>query len=1208
MLDFLSQKNVKELLSNPTTIYYIERLCSEVERQPSVSKHKPQRNKEVFTQLPLDKEESEMQLMYDIENESPNLLSPNPKAAYGTANDRRREKDNNVKEVLAPGLITGLLERNVSRARILKLIGEYLPIAVFIAKIKNMTRNLDKLAYYMKQTLDISAFNEKTILLDEKYMHLLLRHILLFEENKIFKELLAALPNMDIILDEKFISLFETEYRFDQLLEVFRLLESKMVKQMRSSLSTRKTFSLGEQAESLDQRLPYFNLTHSKLILITNKYMLCTHSNDLLLAIYKHLSMSNQEIVDIMLEAGEDERLISLSNNIEDIVNYINDEDLICKARFTALVLFDKSELINIFNKQYDEKMTVYEKICRLIASGKNAESLCAVIMHVHSTFWDMQKLPKFYKAMLQVFSDMKPSNKINKDGSKSKESWLVHIESPLLFCVKMLYFLKKMKKQLDFKEMEITQLMLALQAFCICFCKTADEDVLMINLFEKDSDDRDFLEYAFLLQDMTILEIEFVESVIYRMWDLGRHTMQTLTQFMRLNFFSSEIHKFSMDVFKKKFEMPIEDDDSFQLEFRYTSNSVFMRIASEMAWPFLIISFEFIFSLMIIRYYKNFQFTDDWLTHHFKMNPVFSVVHIYLRASLLLSNLLKSILLKKFKRDGFYHYYFYNLLHALFFIQLIIYPIFYINEFMMVSIVQMLIVLTMIGYVWYNGISLNNIGIILRIFANMVYVVVVFGIVSILVMLMIAYPIHSVFIDFSQVVGGDELNVFRSLYQGVLTLYEFVFGAVVFVRPYLEQNVYTHAITFIMVIFSFFGNIMVANILIAFLSRQFEEITRLAKYYTMRMQFGLVKIFDMEDLDTMFSMPYPLLVPAIPAYFLMIRPGPLRKRVNRFLKKVIHIVNIFIPALAVMLVYLSLLFPIRYIEVLISILIKIPLQPKHIVYTFVWIVVGPLLLIKLFALDLATICKVMLDFSGEEEDLLSPKLNLNAQESSIKTFKNVIKAALYFNEIYEKIKGKNDIDGRIENTVTIQDFLSSMGAKKGDKRSAKKSAPFLKEPNQLEHNDSNNSDSESVEEKEHDPDDFGISFTSKYSAIYSQPQEVLIRLLLKKFTIQRSPNEDVENLKVDLTFMLRKLKKNVNLENIHRLIGFDKTTLYKASKLIRKNQEADVMTELSLVKERVGKLDKQMDEVMSELSRVRDLQNTFVEDYRGKRNSKTDK
>ena len=61
---------------------------------------------------------------------------------------------------------------------------------------------------------------------------------------------------------------------------------------------------------------------------------------------------------------------------------------------------------------------------------------------------------------------------------------------------------------------------------FCRVYVENANEETLYINLFDKDSTGKGFLDYAFIVKDMSILETEQVEGLVYKMWDLGRHTM----------------------------------------------------------------------------------------------------------------------------------------------------------------------------------------------------------------------------------------------------------------------------------------------------------------------------------------------------------------------------------------------------------------------------------------------------------------------------------------------------------------------------------------------------------------------------------------------------------------------------------------------------------------------------------------------------------
>ena len=351
---------------------------------------------------------------------------------------------------------------------------------------------------------------------------------------------------------------------------------------------------------------------------------------------------------------------------------------------------------------------------------------------------------------------------------------------------------------------------------------------------------------------------------------------------------------------------------------------------------------------------------------------------------------MVRTLSIKAFYDETHYLQVFYNIFIGISMAQIIIYPLFLWEEFWFINVSQMLFVVSVVCYILFNMLSLNQIGVYLRIFARMVFVVVVFGCVSVFIILVVAYPIHTGFVTFSQPILGQlykDLNLFDTLYQGVLTCFEFVFGAVVLVRPYVEENAYTYAMTFIMTMFAFFGNIMLANMLVAFLTSQFEHITRNAKYLTMNMQFGLIKVFKTSNVDTLVSLPFWLILPALPLYSLMTNDDERRVRVNLFLRKVIHVVNIFLPTLIVMTIYLIIMMAIRYLQYIAHLFMHSFVQIKNLGYLAAWIVGGPFLLLKLFILDIKTLFSIILDFSKPPCTLLDFELSQHARENLIKIF-----------------------------------------------------------------------------------------------------------------------------------------------------------------------------------------------------------------------------
>ena len=99
-----------------------------------------------------------------------------------------------------------------------------------------------------------------------------------------------------------------------------------------------------------------------------------------------------------------------------------------------------------------------------------------------------------------------------------------------------------------------------------------------------------------------------------------------------------------------------------------------------------------------------------------------------------------------------------------------------------------------------------------------MLKIVIWFTFFSFFAFIFVAFIINRIFIEYH-----SDFNVFDNIYIGLLTLYEFAFGAVLYEKePITTYNFFLNSI---LIIFSFFGNVMLVNILIAYLSNRFNKI-----------------------------------------------------------------------------------------------------------------------------------------------------------------------------------------------------------------------------------------------------------------------------------------------------------------------------------------------------------------------------------------------
>jgi hypothetical protein len=1082
-------------------------------------------------------------------------VSPSPNAKDGRTPRSRKSRPTMLE-------VFNIVNRNEAKDR---LFQAYLPIALFISNafdyvdLKATLLKTYRSTYRDSKNLDGDKIEE-----DAAFIKHVLSCCLEYGEETVYISLLDRMRDLNVILTPEIIDLYINLSRYDYLVTFFEKYQDFMKAyedkaEISRAIQPTPIKDLGKDAEYILKGADNKEsnsaetsangssiINRDKVIFMIKTYFKATDDNNLLISILHTMGLSWRIIMGLLLDVNEEDRVIKVVNENERLVEYLTPSDVLSRNQFKLLILFHKMELINIFNLTLSKntKRTVYQELCSLIENGTSVELLCNVITEVSETFWDMPKVMKFYQALHHLFysssnmngsadSSDSPTRLSEREDKKVLDpstgtaktnisNWLIYIKNPLLFFMTLIKFFKDIKEQLDYRDNAINSLVKDMTNFCGNYIDNASDEVLKINLFDKDNKNKGFLDYAFEVKDMNILEREQIEGLIYQMWDQGRHTLQTIDEFMRLNYLNLKIKRFTFRVFSTSFETPIEDGDSFQFDFKYASNSTALRVISEIFWPLPLIFTEFTFSMLLIKWRLDGVFDRRWADDYRRAYPMQMYVHFFLRLSHIVSICIKSFTIKKYMDETNYILIFNNILIFLSFLQFIVYPLFFGSTFWFINITQMLYPITLCIYVLFNTLAMNDIGVLIRIFARMALVVVVFGTVSFSIITAIAYTIHVVFVPFSQSIVGQvysDLNLFNDLYQGIMTCYEFVFGAVVLVRPYQEENLYTYSMTFVMTMFSFFGNIMLANMLIAFLTSQFEVITTNAKYLTMNMQYGLIKIFRLKDLDTVFSMPFVLSIPALPFYAFMIPRGTKRHRVNLFLRKVIHVINVFIPIFILMNLKLLFLILVRYIALAWRIFSQIFNYPSSIWLLPVWIIIGPLFLIMQYLLDNKTMIRIMLNFSEDGRELLNFELGDEARSNLVKIFRK-INGTIH----HEKLVNSS------QKTMSLKRFLECLHVRQ--------ITDILK----------NAMGSSAVSEGLDDglagnPDAYGLDLNTKYCLEISR----LAHILLKKFANKNEENKEDQELYINLDFMSKKLKNNINVENVNKLISFEKTTLEKA-------------------------------------------------------------
>ena len=1054
---------------------------------------------------------------------------------------------------------------------------KYLPVAFFLAIHFGMTTSRENLLPYVRRMFkDLPSAEPGGIVGSLEFSLRFFRSAAELGEEEFLKIFLKSLKDLRKLMIEPVRIIFFNNSRSDLMLLILeeydlkvkgekikknsvtlKVLSSSSL-EMRSDEKLNKTWvveeSKNEDEDNTSTKKPKQSGLRIHLDFIISTILQCTDENKLLLSLLKNLGLSTATILELLIDQKAEDKIIRISQEVPEFSSSLTKEMVLDKHLYKLLILFDKMVLIEILNEpvmhpETRKETTLYNKLCYLIEEGIMVEGYCNVITNVSETFWDIDKLMVFFNALQNLIYG-------------KKKAWLAYILNPLLFFITLVKFFKDMKSQLDYRDNSITKLTEDILNFCKSYINNSREESFLLNVFDSDSKNLGILDYAMEIGDMNILESEPVESLISEMWNLNRHTMQNLSEFMRLDFMMDEIKKFNFLVFTKEFDVTIEADDKFHLDFEFTSNSIRLKVISEIFWPVMAIVIEMIFSLYLIYYFviDKDGFDSEWYWQLYQDHPALTIVHAVSRFSLISSLGIKTLAIKHLLRDKpNYMAKFFNTMLFIAFLQMVIYPLFLWKDgnFMFLNITQMLFVMTNIAYISFNALALNQVGVYMRIFFRMTFVVLILGTLSCVIITIIAYPIHTLYINFSQPISGQifkDLNLFDDLYQGILTLFEFTFGAVVFNRTYLQENFHTYSLTFVMVIFSFFGNIMMANLLVAFLTSQFDQINQNAKYLTMNRQYELINIFNSKGLDTLVAMPYIFALPAVPFYCLMTGKGSKRQSINLLLRKCIHVVNVFLPTFILLNCKLAMLWVWRYIRLCLHLMFRVPFSPIYLVYLLAWIVAGPFTLCKLLYLDNLTICSRLLDFSRTGSDLLNYELGDEARNNLVKLFSRINRVVLH-----ELETGNN-------HTLTLSEFMSKLTSRSiAESMAVKASASktLLLDKSQLPGNKTQ------ADSKKEELVHYGKDFNMKYSLARDKDlqEEILTRF---------STTAGKESF-LDLNFMLHKFRNNITVEKVDRLVSFEKDTLDKASSYFQMEADSNVDQELDKLNEVVYSMDKQV-------------------------------
>ena len=235
----------------------------------------------------------------------------------------------------------------------------------------------------------------------------------------------------------------------------------------------------------------------------------------------------------------------------------------------------------------------------------------------------------------------------------------------------------------------------------------------------------------------------------------------------------------------------------------------------------------------------------------------------------------------------------------------------------------------------------------------------------------------------------------------------------------------------------------------------------------------------------------------------------------------------------------------------------------------------------KLLYLDLKTICSQLLNYSKEDYKVIDCEFTESTKSNLVTVFGKINRVIQQQLQIRKKdritIHEFTDELG----IFAIQDFmvkkLSYHNKQQDPSPSNRRSAHHGTEPNISIKKSATHLQSTTALHFSNLEDSKSSDLNSKYM----QDEKKLILYLLRKFALADSRSVPIMDMRLSLKFMKEKFKNNIKVENVSRLVAFEKDTLEKASEFMNPSEEEELMENLKEMKETIGSIDSKMERVL---------------------------
>lgn len=568
------------------------------------------------------------------------------------------------------------------------------------------------------------------------------------------------------------------------------------------------------------------------------------------------------------------------------------------------------------------------------------------------------------YKAKLSI-SSVDTINEIWKKMSeiidlKFQQSPINMCPNPFKACFLSYLLLDFFNHRLKLKNQDIQKTAFLYLNICDTFLNNLSPEMLLAFFTEKDPINKILFDYIFKVYNDKIFVTSFMQSSIDNFWRAKNESKKVFSFYFNLNLMT----KPSM-IIKQKFWHSFKifhPRKTFSgLKYSMFKDSLQTKVLTQIMNTICLLVIE-----IISIYRVNSIVTDNeasgvsLFSLLYKLDPVVLFLASFMRFSYCLHIVIGLWLSEDVSKVRKLMYV--NQAIIMFsLLNIFIFPIFNMeiqkdNIFILTNLRAILSYLLIAKFIMLM-LPIPKVGFGVMVLLRLIKQTIIFTVFSSLIFIAIAFILYRMFIDFF-----SEMNPLKTVYTSILRLYEYSFGAVLFTP--IDNSAPEILLNMLLIIFTFFGNVMIVNLYIAYLTTHYEQVRNRALFSILKSQYRFYKLYPRTESEFYYYIPFNLDLAIAPIAYLFCRLG-FTSITSKVIKGISHFLQILVPGLVLNIAIGLIMVVIHFWLTWIKMLKHLSKKPARLAfYSVLWLVVGIPFLLVVLTIDLFNFIHVITDYT----------------------------------------------------------------------------------------------------------------------------------------------------------------------------------------------------------------------------------------------------